>query len=156
MHPQNVVRCSTSKVQSDASGPQGGDMPAFACLFGQFSPILRLGRSQAAKKMNRGRDVAEAAIATFGERWSRRCQTQYVPFWRFTWSLWSPLAPPRSTTTLSMSTNRKSRSSRPIPANTSRRTTTDRAVWGCGYPSVRAPLFGCGPKLGPTRIGGVA
>lgn len=141
MYPQYVAARSSTDVRSDATLPQRGPKPMLSCLSKAFSTTLILGRTQAAYSNNRGRSAAEAAAATFGQEWSRKCQSQSAPLWRFMLCFLRPLAPPKSTK-LSMSISRKSRLSRPLPANTSRLIKPKTDWRGRGFFPI-GPAFSC-------------
>ncbi len=138
MYAQYLAGRGSSNVPFDATLPHKGHMAMKTCLFDSFSTNLTTGRTQAAVKMNRGRSAAEAAVATFGDKWSRLCQTQFAPLWRsISWFL-RPLAPQKLMKS-SMSMNRKSRLSRPIRANTNKTLgqTQARLGFGSGYSAPR-------------------
>jgi hypothetical protein len=119
MHAQYVAgRCSCDAL-SDASLPQGAPMAKLTSQNPPFSTNLSHVRTKSAETENRRRIAAEAAVATFGEKWSRRCQTPFAPLWRSTLCFSRPLAPRKLKTRSSMSMSRPFRSSPLIPANTS-------------------------------------
>lgn len=115
MQTQNLAAAPGAARAFDVALPQGQLFAQISCQFRDLSAIVHLDRTQAVFTSHKRAAQSTPSM----NKWSRGCRALRSPYLRFALSASLPLAQ-RKLKKSYMSTSRPLRSSRPIPANTSK------------------------------------